>query len=203
MGGPGRRGHKLPAGVRLIHGEGFIRSAGRRNLRRNRRVATARLAAEHIRRGQHLRRVTDGGDGLAGLREMTHDFQHARVEAEVFRRAAARNYKAVVVFGAHLIKRRIQGEIVTPFLTVGLVALEIMDGGPHGFAGPFIRADGMDDMADHEERLKGNHHLVVFNIVANQHQKFFCSQDEFLLRLWSHFGDSGVVGPAGFEPATY
>src|SRR5450759_5159070 len=82
---PGRRGHKVPAGVCLIHGEGFIRSTGRGDLGGHRRVATARLASEHIGRGQYLRRVTDGGDRLVGLREMAHDFQHARVEPEYLR----------------------------------------------------------------------------------------------------------------------
>jgi hypothetical protein len=37
----------------------------------------------------------------------------------------------------------------------------------------------MNDMADHEERLKGHHHLIVLDIIANQHQKFFDSHDEY------------------------
>jgi hypothetical protein len=37
----------------------------------------------------------------------------------------------------------------------------------------------MNDMPDHEEGLKGHHHLVVLHIVANQHQKFLYSHDEY------------------------
>src|ERR1039457_4558170 len=191
MRGPSRCGHEHSAGECLIHGEGLIRAAGSGNVRGHGRVATARLALEHIGRGQHLRGVTDGGDGLAGRREMAHDLKHARVEAEVLRRPAARNHQPVVGLGEYLIESRIQGKIVTALLTVGLVALEIVDGGAHRIAGPLVRTDGMNDMADHEERLKGHHHLVVLHIIANQHQKFFDSHDEYppwvmVLGLWSH-----------------
>src|ERR1035441_4860083 len=160
MRGPGRCGYEHSTGECLIHGKGLIRAAGGSNLRGDGRVATARLALEHIRRGQDLRGMTDGGDGLAGRREMAHDFEYARDEAEVFRRPATRNHQPVVGFGAYLIEGRIQSEIVTALLTVGLVALEIVNGGPHRIAGPLIRTDGMNDMPDHEERLKGHHHLI-------------------------------------------
>src|ERR1019366_9822913 len=113
MGGPGRCGYEHSAGECLIHGEGLIGAAGSGNVRGDGRVATARLALEHIGRGQHLRGMTDGGDGLAGRGEMAHDFEHARVEAEVLRRPATRNYQPVVSFGVYLIESRIQSEVVT------------------------------------------------------------------------------------------
>ena len=59
-------------------------------------------------------------------------------------------------------------------------------------------------MPDHEERLEGNHHFVIFHIIAHEHQEFLGSHDEFLLRLSSHFcmfgGGRAIPNPPRFFP---
>src|ERR1039458_2571778 len=108
---------------------------------------------------------------------MAHNFQNAWIEPKVLGRAAAGNHERVVIIGLNLVEGRIQSEIVTSLLAISLVALKIVDGGPHRIAGPLIRTDGVDHMPDHEERLEGNHHFVIFNIIANQHEEFLDSHD--------------------------
>jgi hypothetical protein len=53
---------------------------------------------------------------------------------------------------------------------VGLVALEVVDGGADVVPGFLVGADCVDGVTDHLEGLEGNHDLVVFNIVANEHE---------------------------------
>jgi len=191
---PGRCGDEFPAGVCLIHCEGFILPAGSCDLRAYCWIATARFALEHTSRCQYLRSVTDRSNRFVRICEMANDFQNARIEPKVLRRPATGNYERVVVIGANLVEGRIQSEIVTSLLTVGLVALEIVDGGPYQITSPLIRTDGMDDVPYHEKRLEGNHHFVIFNIIANEHEEFLGSHDKCspaiivaLLRVWREF----------------
>jgi uncharacterized protein (TIGR03435 family) len=118
---------------------------------------------------------------------MTDDFENARVEPQVFRCAAARDDERIVVLGVNVIKGRIQSEIVAPFFAIGLVAFEIMDRRPHGFARALIRTDRVDRVAHHQQRLERNHNFVIFHIIANQHQQLSARHDEFSLLLSSHF----------------
>ena len=60
---------------------------------------------------------------------------------------------------------------------VGLVALEIVDGRAHELSGLLVRAHGVHRVAEHGQGLKGDHHLIVFHIIANQHQYFFCHNE--------------------------
>ena len=76
--------------------------------------------------------MADRGDGLAAVREMAHDFQHARVEPQVLRRAPAGDDQRVVVLLADLIERGVEREVVARLLGVGLVALEVVDRGADG-----------------------------------------------------------------------
>src|SRR5271157_611621 len=123
--------------------------------------------------------MTDGGNRFAGFREMTDDFENARVESEVLRRPATGNDERVVIVGPNLVEGRIQSEIVASLLAVGLVTLEIVNSGPHRIASALIRTDGMDDMPDHEERLERDHRFVIFNIIAHQHKQFPDSHDTY------------------------
>jgi hypothetical protein len=62
---------------------------------------------------------------------------------------------------------------VAALLGVGLVALEVVDRRAHGLASLLVRADRVDAVPGDLQRLKWNHHLVVFNEVSNQHQDLF------------------------------
>jgi predicted RNA-binding Zn-ribbon protein involved in translation (DUF1610 family) len=96
-------------------------------------------------------------------------------------RDSEENYCPKCGQGADFVESRIQGEVVAPLFAVGLVALEIVDGGAHGIASLFVGTDRMDDVPDHEERLKGNHHFVVFHVIADQHEQFLGSHNKLLL----------------------
>src|ERR1019366_5105493 len=96
MRGPGGGGDEVAAGVRLVHGDLGIRSARGGDIGGYGGVATARFSSQHARRRQHLRGVTDGGDGFAGLGEMAYDFENAGIEADVFGRASAGDHERVV-----------------------------------------------------------------------------------------------------------
>ena len=56
------------------------------------------------------------------------------------------------------------------FFGIGLVALEIVNGGAHEFAGFFAGASGMHAVADHKQRLVRHHHLIIFHVIAHQHK---------------------------------
>ncbi len=104
---------------------------------------------------------------------MVDDFDDAWDEADVFRSTTAGNDEGVVVFGFDLVKRGIEGEIVAALFGVGLVAFEIVDGGADVVAGFFAGTDGVDGMADHEQRLEWDHHFVVFDIITDEHEDGF------------------------------
>src|SRR5204863_2057229 len=99
-----------------------------------------------------------------------NDFEDARIQANVFRRAAAGDDKGVVVFGPDLVEGSVESEIVAALLGVGLIAFEIVNGGGDEVAGFLTGTDGIDDMADHQKRLEGDHNFVVFNVVADDHE---------------------------------
>lgn len=62
---------------------------------------------------------------------------------------------------------------MTRFLTVGLRAFEVMDGGLDGVTGLFVRAHRMHRVADGQQRLKRHHGFVVFAVVTTNHQNLF------------------------------
>src|SRR5260370_961130 len=62
-------------------------------------------------------------------------------------------------------------------LWVGLVVVEVMDGGADGFAGLVAVADRVDRVADHQQRLERNHQFVVFNVVTNKHENGFLGHE--------------------------
>ena len=117
--------------------------------------------------------MTDGRDGFISLREVVHEFDDARDEADVLRSAAAGQYECVVIFWLDLVKRGVESEIVAALFGVGLIAFEIVDGGADIVAGFFPRADCMDRMAYHAQRLEWDHHFVIFHVIADQHEDGF------------------------------
>src|SRR6266851_10217179 len=101
---------------------------------------------------------------------MVDKFDDARDEADVFRSAATGKNKGVVIFGLDLAKRGVEDEIVAALFGVSLIALEIVDGRADVLTGFFPRADGVDRMAYHAQRLEWNHDFVVFDVVAHKHE---------------------------------
>src|SRR5229473_723126 len=104
---------------------------------------------------------------------MLNDFDDTRIEANVFRRAAARENQRVILFRLDLIKCGVQREIVAALLRIGLIPFEIMDGGANELTGLFARANSVNGVADHQQRLERDHHLVVFNVITNEHKDGF------------------------------
>src|SRR6266850_406581 len=90
MRGPGRGGDEVAVGYGFGHSEIDIRAAGLCDVGANGWISTALLPFEHAGRGENLRGVTDRGDGFVGLGKVANEFDDARIEANVFRRAAAR-----------------------------------------------------------------------------------------------------------------
>lgn len=131
MAGPGRRCDQFPIhvgiGKGLVHLPPLGTSAHQIGLDGG--LGRAELAFHDTRRCQHLLPVTDGGDGLVRFGKVPHDVQHVLIQADVLRGAPAWDHQAVIVLGVDLPKGGVDGEIVPPLLTVGLIALKVVDGG--------------------------------------------------------------------------
>src|ERR1700678_3378928 len=136
MCGPGGCGHKFSTRVRLVHGEIHECAARTGYIGPHGWITTAGLTLQYIRGGQQLRRMTDSRYRLIGGGEVTHNFDHSRVQPEILRRAAARNHQTVRALWTDVVECRVQREIMAPLLAVGLVAFKIVDGGAHRIAGP-------------------------------------------------------------------
>src|SRR6266403_4460987 len=108
---------------------------------------------------------------------MLDKFDDARDEADVFRSAPAWNDESVVIFRLDLVKRGVESEIMAALFRVGLIAFEIMDGGADVLARFFPRADRVDRMAYHAQRLEWDHHFVVFDVIAHDHQNRFLGHE--------------------------
>ncbi len=170
---PGRRGHQVAVGVGLVDRDVGVLAAGKAHFRRTGRVGRAGPAFQHAGCGQQLSAVADCGDRLVGAGEVTHDLQHAFVQAQVFRSPPARDDQAVVGRRIDIGKARVEREVMPAFLGIGLVAFEVMDGGGAAGAGGLVRAYRVDRVAHHLEGLERHHGFVVFGIVADQHQDLF------------------------------
>ena len=116
--------------------------------------------------------MADGGDRLLLLREVAHDPQHPRIEPQILRRPAARDDQRVVALGPHVVESGVEREVVARLFAVGLVALEVVDGGANLLAGLLVGADRVHAMADHQQRLERHHRLVVLDEIADEHQDF-------------------------------
>ena len=139
------------------------------------------LAADRLRnRDQHLDAVADGEDRLVGLVEVPDHRLHALVDADIFGAAAAGDIDRVVVGGLGLREGPGQNVIVAELLGVGLVALEIVQRGPHDRAGLLVRADDMDGVTDRLHALFEYEDLVFLGEVADEHQNLLPRHEPFL-----------------------
>ena len=150
------------------------------DLRRDGGISGTTAVRDDARRRQDLHTMTDRGDGLFRLGEVTDDVQHLLVQPEIFRRPAAGKDEGVVGFGLHFGEGRVEREIVAALLAVGLIALEVVDRGAHLVAGLLVGTHRMDDMAHHLQRLEGDHDFVIFNVIADEHQELFRGHSSFL-----------------------
>src|SRR5262249_15979303 len=80
------------------------------------------------------------------------------------------NHQGVVVGLGDLGESRIEAEVVTRLLGVGLIPFKVMDGGAHSLPGLLVWAHGMHLMTHGLQRLERDHDLVVLDEVAHQHQ---------------------------------
>src|ERR1700720_1762578 len=101
---------------------------------------------------------------------MMDEFNDAWDEADIFGGAAAGEDQGVVLLGFYLIERGVESEIMAALFGISLVALEIVDGGADKLARFLAGTDRMNDVADHEQRLEWDHHFVVFDVIANEHE---------------------------------
>src|SRR5579862_5463171 len=107
------------------HLTGCKRSAGHLHLRRAGWI-TAHLPALHDSgRREDLRSMTNGRNGLVLPGEVADHLQHLWIKPQVFRSAAPRQHKAVIIFWPDFGKSRVQSEVVPALLGVGLVAFEV------------------------------------------------------------------------------
>ncbi len=101
---------------------------------------------------------------------MADHVEHVLVEAQIFRRPAARNDQGVVFFRLDVGEGRVEREIVAALLAISLLALEIVNRCGDGLPGRLARADGVDAMADRGKRLERDHDLIVLAEIADDHQ---------------------------------
>ena len=125
--------------------------------------------------------------GLLARREVLDDLENPRVQAQVFGSAPARDHEGVVFGLAHRVEIEVQREVVPGFLGVGLVAFEVVNGGAAFLSRTFARTDRVNRVTDHQERLKGNHDLVVFDEISHQHQ-------DLLARHRNLLGSHDLIG---------
>ena len=76
------------------------------------------------------------------------------------------------MFRHGFVERRVQGEVVAGLLGVSLIAFEIVDGRADSLPGFLSRANSINPVPDHEQRLEGDHDLVVLDEVAGEQQDF-------------------------------
>ena len=179
---PGWRGNQVAVGHGVGHSQVHERASGARDIGRDSRVTAAAAPLENARRGENLRGVTNRGDGLVGAYEVANDFKDARIQANVFRSAAAGKKQSVVGVGLNVVERGVESEVVAAFFAVGLIAFEVVDRGANELAGFLSGAAGVNLMADHEKRLEWHHHFIVFNVVTHETENQFLWHRSLLWR---------------------
>src|SRR5258708_7496022 len=113
---------------------------------------------------------------------MVDKLDDARDEADVFRSAPTWNDESVVIFRLDLVKRGVENEIMAALFRVGLIAFKIVDGGANVLTGFFSGADRVNRMAYHTQRLEWDHHFVVFDVIAHDHQNGFLGHENLRTR---------------------
>ncbi len=137
-------------------------------------VGRGLVALEHAGRGQHLRAVADRRDGLSEREELTHDLEHARIEADVLRGAAAGDEQTLVILDLDGVEVGRQREVVAAQLGVGLLAEEVVHRGGDGLARLLVGADRVDLVAQDAQRLEGYHGFVILGEIAAEKKYFLC-----------------------------
>jgi len=169
-GGPGGTGDEVAVDDGFGHRAANVFAAGESYVGAGGGVGAAFFSFEDSGGGENLRSVADGGDGFIGLREMVDDFDDSGVDAEIFWRAASGNHESVVVFRFDAIEFGVEREIVAALFSVSLVAFEVMNARWDELAAFFAGTNGVDGVADHLKCFKGDHHFVVFDVVADEHE---------------------------------
>jgi hypothetical protein len=136
------------------------------------RICTQAFSGKDPSGGEKLRAVAERCDGLVGAVEVTNDLEYARIEAEIFGCSATGYDKRVIVFGLDVVEGGVENEVVAGLFGIGLIAFEVVNGGANTVAGSFVGTDRVYGVADHLKGLKGNHDLIVFNEVSDEHEKF-------------------------------
>jgi hypothetical protein len=149
----------------------------------NGRITTAFAACEDAGSGQDLRAMTNGGNRLVGVCEMTHDLKDSRVESEVLRSATTRKDQRIETCGVDGVEVGVQPESVPRLLTIGLMSLEIMDGRGHEIPLFLVGASGMAAVPDHEEELVRDHYFIVLDKVTDQKKDTFGSQSNLQRKM--------------------
>jgi hypothetical protein len=105
---PCRGCRQIALNVAIRHWDIDVRTARQSHFRGAGRIGAALTTFEHTRRGQQLCAVANGGDRFAGLVEGAHQVEDCFVEAQVFRRTAARDQQRVIVGLATLAKSKLR-----------------------------------------------------------------------------------------------
>ncbi len=105
--------------------------------------------------------------------KVPHDLDHARVESQILRCAAAGNHEPVVFGGIDIGEVGVEREVVARLLAIGLLPLEVMDCGGDLLARLAIGTNGVDFVADHQQHLEGDHDFVVFDEVTDEEENAF------------------------------
>src|SRR5258708_34416574 len=105
---------------------------------------------------------------------MGDDLKDPGVEAQIFRSASGGYDEGVIVLWLNVGGGGVEDEVVSSFLGVSLVTLEVVDGGADELAGLLIGADGVNGVTNHLKSLERHHDFVVFYVVADKHKQL-CS----------------------------
>lgn len=178
MRGPSGRGDEVAVDMDRVHtGTGsLIGPSSECHLVLDRGIATALAALQCVGGCQDLGTVADGSDRFMMFGKMLNHLENPRVESQVLGCTAARQDERVVTLGCDLVEIRIQREPMTGLFTVGLVAIEIVDGCGDVVPRLLVWTDNVACVSDHHQHLERNHDFVVFDEVAYEEEDFFCGQ---------------------------
>lgn len=163
---PCRRGDEVFVDDRLIGRNVHIFAASEGDIWTDSLVAGGFVAFQHASSSQHLRTMAYGSDRFFSLEKFLHDLDHARIQADVFRCAAASDEKSGVVGSVDSVEISGQGKIVARELGVGLLPEKIVDSSRHRVTSFLSRADGVHLIAEHRKCLEWDHGFVIFGVVT-------------------------------------
>jgi hypothetical protein len=114
--------------------------------------------------------MTDGRHWFGIVHEMTYHFQDAGIEPQVFWGAATGQHQGIVAARIDLVEGSLEHEAMAGLFGIGLVALEIVNGGLDELASLPARTDRIHAMAHHGQGLEGHHDLIVLRKISGDHQ---------------------------------